>query len=113
MCAERTNIDLYLIISIATMMITFCASLFIILKGKSITLDLNTKTIIKKIHPIINNGTLIIDDYSNEKLYLHDEKERLLINILFKKISIKIELEENKLHLLEALKKGLMQNIFI
>ena len=31
----ESNIDLYLIISIATMMITFCASLFIILKGKS------------------------------------------------------------------------------
>ena len=64
---------------------------------------------------IVGSGIphIYFKDYSNEKLYLHDEKERLLINILFKKISIKIELEENKLHLLEALKKGLMQNMFI
>ena len=64
---------------------------------------------------IVGSGIphIYFKDYSNEKLYLHDEKERLLINNLFKKISIKIELEENKLHLLEALKKGLMQNMFV
>ena len=64
---------------------------------------------------IVGSGIphIYFKDYSNEKLYLHEEKERLLINNLFEKIIIKIELEENKLHLLEVLKKGLMQNMFV
>ena len=64
---------------------------------------------------IVGSGIphIYFKDYSNEKLYLHKEKKRILINNLFKKIIIKIELEENKLHLLETLKKGLMQNMFV
>ena len=64
---------------------------------------------------IVGSGIphIYFKDYSNEKLYLHDEKERLLINTLFEKIIIKIKLEESKLHLLEVLKKGLMQNMFV
>ena len=64
---------------------------------------------------IVGSGIphIYFKDYSNEKLYLHEEKMRILINNLFKKIIIKIELEENKLHLLETLKKGLMQNMFV
>ncbi len=64
---------------------------------------------------IVGSGIphIYFKDYSNEKLYLHEEKKRILINNLFKKIIIKIELEENKLHLLETLKKGLMQNMFV
>ena len=64
---------------------------------------------------IVGSGIphIYFKDYSNEKLHLHDEKERLLINDLFKKISIKIELEKRKLYLLEKLKKGLMQSMFV
>ena len=64
---------------------------------------------------IVGSGIphIYFKDYSNEKLYLHEEKKRILINNLFKKIIIKIELEENKIHLLETLKKGLMQNMFV
>ena len=64
---------------------------------------------------IVGSGIphIYFKDYSNEKLYLHEEEKRILINNLFKKIIIKIELEENKLHLLETLKKGLMQNMFV
>lgn len=64
---------------------------------------------------IVGSGIphIYFKDYSNEKLYLHEEKKRVLINNLFKKIIIKIKLEENKLHLLETVKKGLMQNMFV
>ncbi len=64
---------------------------------------------------IVGSGIphIYFKDYSNEKLYLHEEKKRVLINNLFKRIIIKIELEENKLHLLETVKKGLMQNMFV
>ena len=64
---------------------------------------------------IVGSGIphIYFKDYSNEKLYLHEEKKRVLINNLFKRIIIKIELEENKLHLLETVKKGLMQSMFV
>ena len=64
---------------------------------------------------IVGSGIphIYFKDYSNEKLYLHEEKKRVLINNFFKRIITKIELEENKLLLLETLKKGLMQNMFV
>ena len=64
---------------------------------------------------IVGSGIphIYFKDYSNEKLYLHSEKEKTLINKLFKNTIVKIELEKNKLQLLEALKKGLIQNMFV
>ncbi|MGM9879197.1 MAG: restriction endonuclease subunit S [Bacilli bacterium] len=64
---------------------------------------------------IVGSGIphIYFKDYSNEKLHIHNQKDRSKINELFKNINIKTELEEQKLVILIKIKKGLMQKMFV
>lgn len=64
---------------------------------------------------IVGSGIphIYFNDYSNEKVCKHDEETICKANKLFKNITYKINLEEEKLNKLQKIKKGLTQSMFV